>query len=74
MANMTCPVCGMKRAQWQSNGGDGVTVDGKTYCCQGCAYGRGCTCVPAPAGRRTMTDALSDPAHMKPRGRDIEAT
>jgi hypothetical protein len=44
MAEQTCPVCGMRKEQWKGNGGEGVTRDGQTYCCRGCAAGTGCTC------------------------------
>ncbi len=39
-----CPNCGMAKEEWRGNNGEGVTVGDKTYCCQGCATGTGCTC------------------------------
>lgn len=39
-----CPVCKMGQHQWKGNGGRGVNVGGKTYCCEGCANGVGCMC------------------------------
>ena len=40
----TCDRCGMPQSQWQGNGGKGMQMGDKTYCCQGCATGTGCTC------------------------------
>ena len=40
----TCPNCGMPQAEWQGNSGSGCQLGEKTYCCQGCAIGTGCTC------------------------------
>jgi hypothetical protein len=40
----TCPNCGMAKSEWQGNGGNGFNMGDKTYCCQGCATGTGCTC------------------------------
>jgi hypothetical protein len=40
----TCAKCGMPQSQWQGNAGQGMQVGDKTYCCQGCATGTGCTC------------------------------
>jgi hypothetical protein len=37
-----CPNCGMPRSDWPDE--SGCTEDGKTYCCEGCATGTGCTC------------------------------
>ncbi len=44
MAEQRCSKCGMPKDQWKENGGQGVTKDDQTYCCQGCADGTGCTC------------------------------
>ncbi|HLH21584.1 MAG TPA: hypothetical protein VK066_03630 [Chloroflexota bacterium] len=44
MAQQNCVSCGMPRNQWKGNGGQGVTQNGQTYCCQGCASGGACTC------------------------------
>ena len=44
MAQQTCPQCGMQQAEWKGNGGRGVSKDGRTYCCEGCAENTGCTC------------------------------
>lgn len=38
-----CPNCGMARTDWPDS--EGFSEDGKTYCCEGCAHGTGCTCV-----------------------------
>jgi hypothetical protein len=43
-SEQTCAKCGMPKSQWQGNGGNGFTIGDKTYCCQGCATGTGCTC------------------------------
>lgn len=51
MDQTSCPACGMKKDTWQSKG---VTKNGKTYCCQGCADGTGCTC-EEPAGKSSQT-------------------
>ena len=40
----TCPNCGMPKYEWMGNDGQGCTIGDKTYCCQGCAIGTGCTC------------------------------
>jgi hypothetical protein len=47
----TCPKCGMPRAQWRENLGQGYQGGGETYCCRGCADDTGCTC----AGAKTET-------------------
>jgi hypothetical protein len=39
-----CPNCGMTKAGWRGNGGQGFQMGSKTYCCQGCATSTGCTC------------------------------
>lgn len=43
-AQDACPNCGMARAEWQGNNGNGFEMGDQTYCCQGCAVGTGCTC------------------------------
>jgi hypothetical protein len=40
----TCPGCGMPQEEWRGNNGQGFQMGEKTYCCQGCATGTGCTC------------------------------
>jgi hypothetical protein len=40
-----CPGCGMAKEEWMGNSGNGFQMGDKTYCCQGCATGTGCTCV-----------------------------
>lgn len=40
----TCPNCSMPKAEWRGNNGQGFPMGDKTYCCQGCAIGTGCTC------------------------------
>lgn len=40
MAEQHCPNCGMD----VSKGSNPTEKDGRTYCCQGCAEGSGCTC------------------------------
>ena len=42
--NQTCPNCGMGQEDWRGNNGQGFQMGDKTYCCQGCATGTGCTC------------------------------
>ena len=37
-----CPKCGMPRDEWPDP--QGFTEGGRTYCCEGCADGSGCTC------------------------------
>ncbi len=32
-----CPRCGLSRAEWTENGGDGVVRDDVTYCSEACA-------------------------------------
>jgi len=40
----TCPNCNMPKSEWMGNNKQGFQVGDKTYCCQGCAIGTGCTC------------------------------
>jgi hypothetical protein len=40
----TCADCGMVKADWKGNNGQGVEKDGRMYCCDGCANETGCTC------------------------------
>ena len=40
----TCANCGMPKAEWRGNAGQGFQMSDKIYCCQGCATGTGCTC------------------------------
>jgi hypothetical protein len=42
--NETCPSCGMAKADWRGNDGQGFQVGNNMHCCQGCATGTGCTC------------------------------
>jgi hypothetical protein len=39
-----CPVCGMEKSEWKANAGKGVEKSGQTFCCEGCANGKECTC------------------------------
>jgi hypothetical protein len=41
-----CPGCRMVKNEWP---GEGYTLGGQNYCCQGCAEGTGCTCKTVPA-------------------------
>ncbi|HKQ48783.1 MAG TPA: hypothetical protein VJZ71_11995 [Phycisphaerae bacterium] len=50
MDQTSCPACGMTKDTWPND--RGVTKNGKTYCCQGCADGTGCTC-EEPAGKQS---------------------
>lgn len=50
MSTETCAECEMPRTSWQGSDGNGYTLNGERYCCQGCAEGTGCTCeVLAPS-------------------------
>ena len=40
----TCSNCGMPKEEGRGNNGQGFQMGDKTYCCQGCATGTGCTC------------------------------
>jgi hypothetical protein len=40
----TCPNCQIPKDEWRGNNGQGFQMGEKTYCCQGCATGSGCTC------------------------------
>jgi hypothetical protein len=40
----TCANCGMSKEEWMGNNGQGFQMGDKTFCCQGCATGTGCTC------------------------------
>jgi len=42
--NETCANCGMTREDWRGNGGQGYSLGGILYCCEGCAKGDGCSC------------------------------
>ena len=44
MTTERCTKCGMLRADWKDNSGLGHVANGQTFCCRGCAEGRGCTC------------------------------
>jgi hypothetical protein len=58
MSTDTCARCGLPRSAWQGSDGNGYTLDGETYCCQGCAEGAGCTCeVIMPRSDKTGGDA-----------------
>jgi len=39
-----CPLCGMEKAQWSAEAGQGYERDREFYCCEGCAERSGCTC------------------------------
>ena len=39
-----CPNCGMRKEDWQGNGGYGYELEGQLYCCRGCAHNTGCNC------------------------------
>ena len=60
MTTDECPSCGMKKDTWPDKAG--VTKSGKTYCCQGCADGTGCTCPQTTSGQsshqRTTTQKM----------------
>ncbi|MGA7730784.1 MAG: hypothetical protein WCD37_05880 [Chloroflexia bacterium] len=43
-ASQDCPKCGMPKAEWRGNGGQGFQMGSTIYCCQGCATDTGCTC------------------------------
>jgi hypothetical protein len=43
-STQTCANCGMPKAEWRGNNGQGLEMAGKMYCCSGCASGSGCTC------------------------------
>jgi len=40
-SQQACPGCGKARADWPE---EGYRYGGRSYCCQGCAEGAGCTC------------------------------
>jgi len=44
MVQQTCMRCGMQQSEWKGNSGQGVSHNGQTFCCQGCAENTGCTC------------------------------
>ena len=39
-----CARCGRARSEWRTADSQGHTLNGKTYCCEGCATGEHCTC------------------------------
>jgi hypothetical protein len=59
MLEQKCPKCGMTRDGWKGHGGQGITMNGKTYCCEGCAAGTGCTCGSAKFRANTKEHASS---------------
>ena len=44
MAEQTCTKCAMPKRNWKANEGKGYAIQGRDYCCRGCAEGTGCTC------------------------------
>lgn len=40
----TCERCGVVKSEWSENGGQGIRMENKTYCCEGCAENTGCEC------------------------------
>jgi hypothetical protein len=40
---LVCPNCNMQKSDWDKSG-KGFKKDGETYCCQGCAENKDCTC------------------------------
>ncbi len=55
----TCPGCGMEKGQWRGPAGQGYQTDHGTYCCEGCATGKGCTCRKADASKNPK-DAMRE--------------
>lgn len=59
-----CARCGMEEEDWTGNNGAGVSLEGETYCCEGCARDRGCVCKgEAPAEKSVVEE--TDPAASK---------
>ena len=54
MEPIACPRCGMSSMEWTADDGDGYVVDRETYCCRGCADGRGCTCHELASSERSL--------------------
>lgn len=50
MAQRTCPNCGMQESEWLGSHRQGWPLNGKLYCCNGCAAGTGCICRAANQG------------------------
>jgi hypothetical protein len=42
---MRCPRCGMERSGWTGFDGNGVEIQGRVYCCEGCADDKPCLCI-----------------------------
>jgi hypothetical protein len=62
-----CVVCAMPKIEWTGNNGEGVTINGESYCCQGCADRSGCTCLEQKNRTERILsrrDGISDPSHM----------
>lgn len=55
MNTQSCPECGMEKDTWPNK--TGVTKSGKTYCCQGCANGTGCTCPTTSSSKPSSSQA-----------------
>ena len=49
MVEKVCAACGRSRLEWQGNDGQGYLVEGREFCCLGCADGTGCTCQNEPS-------------------------
>lgn len=62
-----CAECGMDASAWTDNQGQGYTVDGEWYCCQGCAEGTGCTCGEAPESAGGSASGLEGPQDARTR-------
>ena len=59
--NETCPRCHRARSEWRSNNDEGVTLDGQTYCCEGCAQNTRCTCTLNQSAVRLEKNVLDGP-------------
>jgi hypothetical protein len=40
-----CAECGRTEDLWEENNGEGISKNGRHFCCKPCYDGKGCTCV-----------------------------
>jgi hypothetical protein len=48
-ALVRCSRCGMERAGWTGNDGQGILAQDQVFCCEGCANNTGCVCTKESA-------------------------
>ncbi len=56
-----CPRCGRARTEWRADNSVGFAFEGQTYCCEGCAQGKTCTCDLLQSAPRLEKNVLDTP-------------